>query len=74
METKSSEMLVRFISVEPHGNSLMLISLFGNFVFISEIPEHEARSFMVKPELDSQNMKSEAKAEDDIMSIYLGGK
>lgn len=40
----------------------------------SEIPEHEARSFMVKPELDSQNMKSEAKAEDDIMSIYLGGK
>ena len=48
----------------------MLISLFGNFVFISEIPEHEARSFMVKPELESQNMKSEAKAEDDIMSTY----
>ena len=44
----------------------MLISLFGNFVFISEIPEHEARSFMVKPELESQNMKSE----DDIMSTY----
>ncbi|KAM3264469.1 ATP-dependent DNA helicase 2 subunit KU80 [Capsicum annuum] len=40
----------------------------------SEIPEHEARSFMVKPELDSQNMKPEAKVENDIMSIYLGGK
>lgn len=52
----------------------MLISLFGNFGFISEIPEHEARNFMVKPELDSQDVKSEAKAENDIMSIYLGGK
>ncbi|XP_075074046.1 ATP-dependent DNA helicase 2 subunit KU80-like [Nicotiana tabacum] len=40
----------------------------------SEIPEHEARSFMVKPEPDSQNVESEAKAEDDIMSIFLGGK
>ncbi|KAJ8565453.1 hypothetical protein K7X08_008029 [Anisodus acutangulus] len=40
----------------------------------SDIPEHDARSFMVKPELDSQNMKSEAKTENDIMSIYLGGK
>ncbi|OIT29116.1 PREDICTED: ATP-dependent DNA helicase 2 subunit KU80 [Nicotiana attenuata] len=40
----------------------------------SEIPEHEARSFMVKPEPDSQNLKSEAKVEDDIMSIFLGGK
>ncbi|XP_060218825.1 ATP-dependent DNA helicase 2 subunit KU80 [Lycium barbarum] len=40
----------------------------------SDIPEHEARSFMVKPELDSENVKSEAKEENDIMSIYLGGK
>ncbi|PHT59150.1 ATP-dependent DNA helicase 2 subunit KU80 [Capsicum baccatum] len=31
----------------------------------SEIPKHKARSFMVNPALDLQNMKSEAKAENE---------